>query len=53
MTAVDPDTRIPDPIDLDRLEKLKDKGLAPAEAPPAKRPPPKKAPAPPAAPDRA
>ncbi len=40
-------------IDLDRLEKLKDKGLAPAEAPPAKRPPPKKAPAPPAAPDRA
>ena len=40
-------------IDLDRLEKLKDKGL-PAAPPPASRPaPPKKIPAPPGEPDRA
>jgi hypothetical protein len=40
-------------LDLDRLEKLKDKGLAPDAAPPGKPAPPRKVPLPAGPPDRA
>jgi hypothetical protein len=40
-------------LDLDRLEKLKDKGLAPEGTPPGKPAPPRKVPLPPGPPDRA